>query len=364
MVDNEDYFKLGKKIYRKDDAETIKLEASNYRRANLNITKVVKPKTAPKDAKFKYKVKVTDADSLDGKVWFSAYDPTPDAIIMNWNVEGAREEIDKTTGKPTGYWYAENGSEVTFSIKAGQNVRFLNLKHDSTFSIEETDPGDDFTFEKVEAEAQYKLIDNTDWSDYEVEGKKITGTITEPNNSYTVTYTNEWKTIDIQLKKVDEKEAALSGSSFDLTRLDGTTWTNFNKDIKPGDTATQTSNPVDLGKLGVGRYRLEETNAPDGYNIISKFTYFEVYIDKNDNDVMKARFTNEAGTAIDPPEGASIEASGTAEAPVYTITIANTPGTPLPHTGGIGTMIFYVLGSILAIGFAVILISRKRIRKI
>ena len=77
---------------------------------------------------------------------------------------------------------------------------------------------------------------------------------------------------------------------------------------------------------------------------------------------MKARFTNEAGTAIDPPEGASIEASGTAEAPVYTITITNPPGTPLPHTGGIGTTIFYILGSILAVGCGIVLVSRRRMR--
>ena len=360
-VDNENYFKLNGKIYRKGDADTIELDASNYRRANLNITKVVTPNTAPADAEFEYTVTVHDADSTDGNVWFSAWDPTIGATVKDWDVTGAQAEIG-ADNKPTGYWYAPNGTEVTFSIKAGWNVRFLNLKHDSTFSIEETDEGDDFTFEKVEAAAQYKLMDGTDWADYEVDAKNnklITGTITEPNNSYTVTYTNKWKTIDIQLKKVDEKGAALSGSSFDLTRREGTTWTNVKTDIKPGDTATQTSNPVDLGKLGVGHYRLEETNAPDGYNIISKFTYFEVY---TDNDTLKARFTNEAGAPIDRPEGASIEVSGTAEAPVYTITITNPPGTPLPHTGGIGTTIFYVLGSILAVGCGIVLVSRRRMR--
>ena len=40
--------------------------------------------------------------------------------------------------------------------------------------------------------------------------------------------------------------------------------------------------------------------------------------------------------------------------------ISNTKGTELPSTGGIGTTMFYVVGSILVIGAAVLLISKKR----
>lgn len=40
--------------------------------------------------------------------------------------------------------------------------------------------------------------------------------------------------------------------------------------------------------------------------------------------------------------------------------VANTPGTNLPSTGGIGTTIFYVAGAILFIGAAVVLIARRR----
>jgi LPXTG-motif cell wall-anchored protein len=35
----------------------------------------------------------------------------------------------------------------------------------------------------------------------------------------------------------------------------------------------------------------------------------------------------------------------------------------LPHTGGIGTVIFYVLGSILVIGGGIYFISRRRAMK-
>ena len=42
------------------------------------------------------------------------------------------------------------------------------------------------------------------------------------------------------------------------------------------------------------------------------------------------------------------------------VQITNETGTELPSTGGIGTTIFYVLGSVLVIGAAVLLVTKKR----
>lgn len=43
-----------------------------------------------------------------------------------------------------------------------------------------------------------------------------------------------------------------------------------------------------------------------------------------------------------------------------TTKVNNESGNELPSTGGMGTTIFYVVGSILLIGAAVLLITRKR----
>ena len=40
--------------------------------------------------------------------------------------------------------------------------------------------------------------------------------------------------------------------------------------------------------------------------------------------------------------------------------VINNAGTLLPSTGGMGTTIFYVLGSILAVGAIVLLVTKKR----
>ena len=42
--------------------------------------------------------------------------------------------------------------------------------------------------------------------------------------------------------------------------------------------------------------------------------------------------------------------------------VENYKGTILPSTGGIGTVIFYVLGSLLVIGCGIVLISRRRMQ--
>ena len=46
-----------------------------------------------------------------------------------------------------------------------------------------------------------------------------------------------------------------------------------------------------------------------------------------------------------------------------TTKVNNQSGSELPSTGGMGTTIFYVAGSILLIGAAVLLITKKRMGK-
>lgn len=100
---------------------------------------------------------------------------------------------------------------------------------------------------------------------------------------------------------------------------------------------TDTQGKINIVGLDADTYYLRETKAPAGYNILN--TDVEVKIEPNTSDDGKTLTLN--------PVTAEIE---------------NKSGTELPSTGGMGTTIFYVIGSILLIGAAVLLITRKRMR--
>lgn len=86
--------------------------------------------------------------------------------------------------------------------------------------------------------------------------------------------------------------------------------------------------------LGSGTYTLVETTVPSGYNKAA------------DQDIT-------IGNAKPDPTQADLH---------KTTDFFNNKGTVLPSTGGIGTTIFYVLGSLLVVGCGIVLISRKRMQ--
>ena len=96
--------------------------------------------------------------------------------------------------------------------------------------------------------------------------------------------------------------------------------------------------------LDADTYYLEETKAPDGYNKLAG----PVKV------VISHTVTGEGAQMTHTLK------QGETDAEVKRVEIENKSGTLLPDTGGIGTTIFYVLGSILVIGAVVLLITKKR----
>ena len=97
---------------------------------------------------------------------------------------------------------------------------------------------------------------------------------------------------------------------------------------KVGEITTDENGLAVIAGLAYGDYLLVETKAPAGYN-------------KPQNPI-----------AITITENSHLE--------VNAYPVVNTSGAVLPETGGIGTTIFTVTGSILVLGAAVLLITRKR----
>lgn len=101
--------------------------------------------------------------------------------------------------------------------------------------------------------------------------------------------------------------------------------------------------------LKEGTYYLEEIKAPSGYNTLKDPVPVTIKATYNTDGTLNT-------TAADCK--LTHEAEGKHYYQVESI--ANKAGAVLPSTGGIGTTIFYVLGSILALGAAVLLIAKKR----
>lgn len=195
------YYNINGVVYKKlGSASDALISAKNERRSYLNLTKTVTGENAPADALFTYTVKMENPNGLysgttDDDFWFSVYDPVNKVTVLDENiVTGATREMKD--GEPTGYWHFANvsgGTEVTIKIKAGWNVRFINLLSGTTYEITENlnVMEDGFAFQKVEAKA---LKNKTQQQTYTptIDESRISGVIEEANTDYTVTYTNDF----------------------------------------------------------------------------------------------------------------------------------------------------------------------------
>ncbi|MBR1758230.1 MAG: Cna B-type domain-containing protein [Lachnospiraceae bacterium] len=185
------------KTYYSNGTSAASLDAYNYRRSNLNLTKVVTGEDAPEDATFPFNLTVNNSKAENGSaddtnsdyyVWFSIYDTKAGATVMDANVTGATGPSD------SGYYYAPSGTAITVDMKDGWNLRFTNLPSGTTYTFAEGDLADGFAFNKAEL---------TSGKDSTFKGGKTsTGTVENTNTSYVVTYTNDYQLTDLEITKV------------------------------------------------------------------------------------------------------------------------------------------------------------------
>lgn len=177
----------------------------------------------------------------------------------------------------------------------------------------------------------------------------------DPTNSESKTTTPPDEETVYSAKIVIDKYAAnkdnaedtskkLAGAQFVLYKMDGT-----NKLYYKWNTTTEKVEWVERAKADVvttdgdgaaffagiadGTYYLEEIAAPAGYNLLKDPV--EVTVAGSKTEIAKLTVTEQ---------------------------VANSTGTELPSTGGMGTTIFYVLGGVLMAGAFVLLVVRKRMR--
>lgn len=143
---------------------------------------------------------------------------------------------------------------------------------------------------------------------------------------------------------------ALEGAGFTLYKFDSKA--NDYKEVKviaPADGLTQFT----FTGLDAGKYKLVESVTPKGYNTINPIEFtVEAEHDALSDD---PKLTKLVCKGADGTDYTTDMATGT-----ITMEVLNAAGSTLPSTGGTGTTIFYVIGSVLAVGAAILLISKKR----
>ena len=149
-------------------------------------------------------------------------------------------------------------------------------------------------------------------------------------------------------KLVEWVDVPTAGEDGTITYLAGTTLTSG------------TDGKFVIAGLDAGSYYLRETKAPAGYNLLKNDISVTITatLDKSENN---PALTELKLSVKDDKTGAeATESNGSVGTGIVATNVVNNSGTELPSTGGIGTTIFYVLGSILVIGAVVLLITKKR----
>jgi len=157
-------------------------------------------------------------------------------------------------------------------------------------------------------------------------------------------------TTDIVIKKYkkddlnDASAETLKGATFRLEKY-------TSSDYQRKDTGWSEQTVEDTEETGIfnftdleeGFYKIVEVDTPDGYIKISTDPTFEV---RNVSGQLEVIFTDTNLVTYTPENG---------------FRFGNEPGAALPNTGGPGTRLFTILGSILILGAGVLLWRRRRL---
>lgn len=118
-----------------------------------------------------------------------------------------------------------------------------------------------------------------------------------------------------------------------------------------------------IAGLDAGSYYLRETKAPAGYNLLGNEIGITITatLDKSENNPSLTAL--KISVREDKTGAVATESDGNVTTGIVSTVVENVAGAQLPLTGGIGTTVFYIAGSVLVLTAAVLSVTRKR-RKI
>ncbi|MGI6007196.1 MAG: SpaH/EbpB family LPXTG-anchored major pilin [Ruminococcus sp.] len=189
------------------------------------------------------------------------------------------------------------------------------------------------------------------------------------DSTYETSTDHDVYTYGIQLDKVNADGTSLSGAQFTLADAEGSLLTftktstdgvyNYDPDSSNTTLEVSSSGSLQIQGLDVGTYTLTETKAPNNYVLPTGSITITLTDTEPDGTLDNTSGATATGTI-------KIRGNVTSSNNVISLDVENTSsddaGFTLPTTGGMGTMIFTILGVLLMAGAVtmVIVISRKK----
>lgn len=252
---------------------------------------------------------------------------------------------------------------VTYTATLNENAKIGSEGNPNTVKLEFTNnPNGEQDGEKGTT-PEDKVIVFT----YEIEALKVEPDGTAIDQAAYEALEESEKSAYVKIGDKWQKTKALEGAGFTLyKKVPADTEGAVDGYIQIGEEITGVTT-FEFKDTDAGEYKLVETTVPAGYNKVEDivFTIVAKYETSSADPkltqltvdpataVFKATITDGTNDGTDP-----ITTSGILEGKVL-----NQSGAQLPTTGGIGTTIFYILGSILVIGAGVVLVARRRMQQ-
>lgn len=325
------------------DKLNFKLEATipdvtNYDKYIFNLQDTLSDGLTLDQGSVKVQVNGADADAGNYAVKFGTGTPEDPSMTVHF---GTSSDGGTTYDAKT-YFAGKSGQKITVTYTATVNENAIVNADDELNSAKveySTSPDGESTGESEDDKThQYTFgFDLT-----KVDGAD--GVTVLPGATFQLKSTDGAEVIKLvktesgAYRPATEAEAAVSG--------DGKAWV---EEVTTGDDGKL----VFVG-LDEGEYQLVETKAPDGYNELGAPKYIKIAATYNTDGTLQywtVSIFDQTGQELTPSEGNNEQ---------HSITVENNKGTLLPGTGGMGTVIFTVVGVAVIAGGAAWYVSRRR----
>lgn len=258
---------------------------------------------------------------------------------------------------------ANNANTVTLTFSNNPNYKYDNTvdnppepdpeNPDSNVPVGETPPAEALVYTsgiqlvKVDSDTLERL----DGAEFTITGDGVKDTV-----KITYSYAKDaegtyYKLADGSYTETAPTEATKNlYDSEDTYKLTMNITTVSDKDYTPGVGLVGDDGVISFVGLNAGTYTISETATPEGYNSIEDF------------QIEIAAKLSDAGCAWSAKLVEDDTALSANDENLFEVIVKNSKGAILPATGGIGTKLFYIIGSILVLSAVVVFITQKRMR--